>query len=110
MNRIALIAAIALAGLSTPAFAKAETREVRIADLDLTTAQGQQTLDARLDSAARASCGAPGSRSLQALAAHRRCREAALAAARPQADRAVAAAMANRQVQLAARPMTGNRN
>lgn len=110
MNRITLIAALALAGFTTPAWANTQAQEVQIADLDLTTAQGQQALDNRLNSAARASCGTPGSRSLQALSAHRRCREAALAAVRPQAERAIAAAMANQQVQLAAGPMAVKRN
>ena len=47
------IAAIATA-LAAPA--SAETIEVRTADLDLGTVQGQRTLDARIHSAARKVC------------------------------------------------------
>lgn len=55
------LAAAALLGLaltSAPAFA-AEQTEVKVAyaDLDLTTPEGQRTLERRLDTAARKACG-----------------------------------------------------
>lgn len=50
--------AAALMGLTlTAAPAFADTLAVRYKDLDLTTAEGQKTLDRRIDAAARQVCG-----------------------------------------------------
>lgn len=61
MFRNAPLAAAALLGLAltaTPALAAEKTSvKVSFADLDLTTIEGQDRLDRRLDSAARKACG-----------------------------------------------------
>lgn len=56
MIHSALIAASVATALLFGTAARAETREVRTSDLDLTTAAGQAKLDSRIDSAARALC------------------------------------------------------
>ncbi|MEJ2410755.1 MAG: UrcA family protein [Novosphingobium sp.] len=54
----AAVAGLALTATTAPAFA-GETAKVRVEynDLDLTTAKGQRTLERRLKSAARHTCG-----------------------------------------------------
>ncbi|WP_017671648.1 UrcA family protein [Blastomonas sp. AAP53] len=49
------------------------TVEVPFTDLDLTTAQGAATLEARLKSASKMVCGAPTGPALRERAAHREC-------------------------------------
>ncbi len=56
MIRPAFIAASLATALLLGTAARAETREVRTSDLDLTTAAGQAKLDRRIDGAARALC------------------------------------------------------
>jgi UrcA family protein len=56
MTRLALIAFVASALLPAAAFAQAETAEVRVDDLNLATQAGRDTLDRRIESAARQVC------------------------------------------------------
>lgn len=54
--RTPLIAATALCLLATPALATSNPLAVKFTDLDLDTAAGKATLDARIDNAARRYC------------------------------------------------------
>ncbi|WP_448579862.1 UrcA family protein [Thermaurantiacus sp.] len=107
---LALVAAIALTGLQTAAFAgenglpNARTVEVRTADLNLASPEGRAALDRRIDIASRRVCQAPDARSVRGLAKIRTCEEAALASARVQRDLIVARAEA-RQGQSATAPV-----
>lgn len=87
-----LILALSLGLTGVPALAAEQpTAEVRIADLDLTTAQGQQRLETRVKSAARRLCST-GARGLAEMAHQSQCIEAALSNAKPQTERAIARA------------------
>lgn len=90
-----MILALSLGLTGVPALAAPATdqpsAEVRIGDLDLTTAQGQQRLETRVKSAARSLCGT-GTRGLADIERRSRCIAAALSNARPQAERAIARA------------------
>ncbi|WP_260583328.1 UrcA family protein [Sphingopyxis sp. PET50] len=87
-----LILALSLAVAGTPAIAaERPTAEVRIADLDLATAQGQQRLETRVKSAARSLCDT-GERGVAAMTRQSQCIAEVLASARPQADQAIARA------------------
>lgn len=52
---VAMTAAAVLGGAATPAFA--ESLSIPYHDLNLSTAEGQKTLDRRIDKAAREFCG-----------------------------------------------------
>ena len=88
MKTLAIAAAsIGLAFSAAPAFAAndAPTASISVADLDLSTVEGQKALDRRIDRVARSICGAPyatGSRVLTPSA--RRCIATAKASAAPQ--------------------------
>jgi UrcA family protein len=56
-TRSAILAAALGAALATPALADTPTASIRTSDLNLATAQGQEQLDRRIDTAARAMCG-----------------------------------------------------
>jgi UrcA family protein len=66
MTRI-FIAAAAFAAFAITSAAQASTATIQVGNLDLTTAEGQATLQARIESAARKVCSAPvaGSRILR---------------------------------------------
>jgi UrcA family protein len=91
---LALAAALAMTGLQTAAFAAdgAEvSRQVFYGDLDLSTADGQATLDRRLEQAVREVCG-PSGRDLGALARRAECVTTARASTGVIVDQLVAAA------------------
>ncbi|MEW4467708.1 UrcA family protein [Parasphingorhabdus sp. JC815] len=72
--------AVSAAGFSTTANAQIrETRSVEVsyADLDLTTADGQLTLEGRLKGAVKQVCGSFDRRSLHEMADHGNCVEEA---------------------------------
>lgn len=95
-----LILALSLTVAATPALAaERPTAEVRIADLDLTTAQGQQRLETRVKSAARTLCST-GIGGTAERARETQCLADALAAAKPQADRAIARAQGGTRLAL----------
>jgi UrcA family protein len=80
-----LIAAAAIAITAVPALATEAPRSVRVAtqDLNLSSAQGQRTLDLRLARAASQLCDTVDPRYDAAVrVAQRQCREATIAAAR----------------------------
>lgn len=79
-----LAAAIGAALVSTPSFA--DSVNIRFADLDLATQQGQAQLARRIDAAARAICGLKGGRTGTRLPSEdgRRCYENAKASAQQQ--------------------------
>lgn len=90
-----LIFALAVAASAAPALAgdgrsDAPTRRVRVADLNMSSAQGIATLDRRINAAARAICDTPDQSDLQAKRAYRRCVSATRQAAQQQRDALVA--------------------
>jgi UrcA family protein len=90
----ALAAAIAMTGLQTAAFAGTAdeiTRQVSYADLDLSTADGQKTLEQRIEVAVREVCG-PSGRDLGAMARRAECLTTARASTGVIVDQLVAAA------------------
>ena len=81
-----LIAAAAFATFAISGAAQASTATIQVGNLDLTTAEGQATLDAKIGSAARKVCSAP-------VAASRilRVDESCVGKARASVERQVAA-------------------
>jgi UrcA family protein len=57
------------------------SREVKFNDLDLTSTEGQQSLDARISLAVRSVCGRPNGRVLAEVMQYGRCRREAIASA-----------------------------
>ncbi len=78
---LTIVAAMAIAAQVAPA--KAASLAVSYADLDLTSAEGHATLNARIDRAARRVCAAEDPRNLRAVMASNTCYRVALAAAQP---------------------------
>ena len=95
-----LILALSLTVAGAPALAAEQpAAEVRIADLDLSTAQGQQRLETRVKSAARSLCN-NGARGVAEMTRQSQCIADVLASAKPQADRAIARAEGGTQLAL----------
>lgn len=96
MKTLAIAAAFAATLAVTPASAQ-EDRQIAVhhADLDLTTAAGQATLDLRLLHAARTACGAPSPADARGQARADACVADLVATAAPQ--RAALIALAQRQ-------------
>lgn len=94
---IALVAALAAA---SPA--RADTRAVSYADLDLTSPQGQSVLDHRIATAVRQVCGRAYPTDLQSRRQVELCRSATLADIQAQRNDALAQAR-NDRIQLSAR-------
>ncbi|MFS0738713.1 UrcA family protein [Sphingomonas sp. 1P06PA] len=86
---LAAAATIATVGIAVPAQAAPRQMTVSFADLDLASSAGAAELDKRIGRAARAVCAVsdPGA---AAAAAQSRCRNAALVAAAPQMETALA--------------------
>jgi UrcA family protein len=85
----------AFAGIVTalPAFAEPlsiETAVVKVADLDLSSAAGQRALEARINRAVIAVCGAASDVDLEGLNAVRACRAAKLVEARSAGEQRLA--------------------
>jgi len=96
-----VLPALAL-GLAAPAVAQPTTVAVPFGDLDLTKPAGRETLDARLDRAARKVCGGvPATRVLAEVKAHRECLVAARASYKDQVELALNNANARRVAVLA---------
>ncbi len=87
---ICALAASALA-ISTPATAGWKTKKVQYDDLDLSAAQGQDRLKARVKQAVRQVCGDPRAITLKERTDLRNCESSAMARAMPKADRQIAA-------------------
>jgi UrcA family protein len=96
MKTLAIAAAVAVALAAMPASAQ-EDRQIAVghADLDLSTAAGQATLDLRLLHAARTACGAPSPADARGQARAEACVADLVAATAPQ--RAALVALAQRQ-------------
>lgn len=94
-----LTLALSLTAAAPALAAEAPTAEVRIADLDLSTAQGQQRLETRVKSAARDLCST-GERGVAAMTRQSECIADVMASAKPQADRAIARAEGRTQLAL----------
>ncbi len=93
----ALVAAIAVTGLQTAAFAgapDARTASLSYAGLDLATPEGRQTLDGRIARAVRDVCAEPGVRDLGARQRERACAAETRSAVGMVRDQLVANAMA----------------
>jgi UrcA family protein len=104
MKTILIAAALAAAFAAAPAPAQSgETITVRVADLDLGTAEGRSTLDLRLVHAARALCGTPSSADPHGKAALDACVSDARAAAAAQRDAIIALALRQGPQALASR-------
>lgn len=88
---LALSLTIAAAPAIAAPPAEASTHEIRIDDLDLTSARDQRRLEIRIKSAARRICD-DGIGGAAARAQQSECMTTTLAAARPQTDRAIARA------------------
>lgn len=104
---IALSAGLVTAAVIRAAPALAEPAAVhvsivRTADLDLATGVGKRRLDHRLAIAASEACGTASDADLIGKKNVRRCREDALARARAQIDRLIAAGRVNPTVAVAA--------
>ncbi|GAB5348838.1 UrcA family protein [Alteriqipengyuania sp. 357] len=58
---LALVAAFGLGLSATPSLAQQQSAAVQYSDLDLTSPEGQEALERRIDKAAKDVCGANGS-------------------------------------------------
>ncbi|NIJ33662.1 UrcA family protein [Sphingomonas oligoaromativorans] len=99
MSAAAILAMPALAAPVTDG----QSAIVRIADLDLATDAGVQTLHARVAQAAKAVCGAPDARDLLAVRQSDACRRVALESAAPQVQLAIADARPGKALAMADR-------
>ncbi len=100
------VAAVAVSMTSLSASASAQSHTVRTAiveygDLDLTSAEGKSTLDARLRGAVRQVCGGYDSRNLFEVADHSNCVKEARASARRATVTLIAAAEAGELTETA---------
>jgi UrcA family protein len=100
------LALTASATLVTPTVALAfepviATSIVRTADLDLSSADGQRTLDHRIVQAARDVCGGVSDVDLEGKNAARRCITETIAAASEQRQQVLAAANAGASIRIA---------
>jgi UrcA family protein len=93
---LSLLAASALA-ISSPAMADWKTKEVGHADLDLSTAKGQERLKTRVKFAVKQVCGSPRAFTLNERMDQYNCEKNAIARAMPKAEQAIAAYMENRK-------------
>lgn len=93
---------ILLAGLAAlcavPATAETVSIPVSYSGLDLTSINGQDVLNRRVNMAVRNICGAPDIRDLSAVAASRKCSIAARAQAQSRVAIAIAASQPNVQI------------
>ena len=92
---LALTAALALplcAAAATPSFYETTTTTISTAGLNLRSAQGVATLNARVRHAAIAVCGGSDSAELSEMAAMRQCQAQAINATRPYVQAAISAA------------------
>ena len=97
-----LIPIVLVAAVAAASPARADTRSVSYADLDLTSPQGQAVLDSRISSAIRQVCGRAFPTDLQSRRQVERCRSATLADVQAQRNDALAQARSDR-IQLSAR-------
>lgn len=70
------LAALSLT-LAIPAHAEEASIEVQYSDLDLTTSQGIERLNGRIEAALDKVCGKPAVRDLKVTASQKKCREQA---------------------------------
>lgn len=99
---IAMIAILSVAGAAVPALAQAvPTKEVRTADLDLSSDAGVAKLNSRILRASRAVCGGrPEANNLAAIARFNACFAQAKAGASDKAERMVAAAQSGERTAM----------
>ena len=86
------LAAISLAFVVTTPATAAEIVTVKVgyADLDLNTAAGKDTLDARISAAIKTACIRPDTRNLKAVQAWEDCRDSAASSVADQLEKTVA--------------------
>jgi UrcA family protein len=77
------------------------TSSVRTADLDLSSAKGQQALDRRIVNAAREVCGTASDVDLEGKNAVRQCRSETIAQAASQREQLIAAAKSGTPILIA---------
>ena len=93
---LSVLAASALA-ISSPAMADWQTKEVGHADLDLSTAKGQERLKTRVKFAVKQVCRSPRAFTLKERLDQNKCEKDAIARAMPKAEQTIAAYMENRR-------------
>ena len=85
------LAAVCLAGAFAAPAAAAETVTVKVgySDLNLKTAAGKETLEARIASAIKTACGRPETRNLKSVQAWQDCKDSASSSAAEQFEKTV---------------------
>ncbi len=84
--------------ISVPASADWKSKEIGHADLDLSTAKGQDRLKTRVKQAVKEVCGSPRAISLKERLDQSRCESESMARAMPKAEQTIAAYLQNRQL------------
>ena len=85
---------------AAPATAGWTSKNVRYADLDLSTDAGRDRLQMRINQAVKQVCGAPRAFTLNERADQRLCEQASLRRATPERERIIAAYMEKRRLAL----------
>ena len=83
---------------TAPAMADTKTKQVRHADLDLSSSAGQERLQTRIKQAVKQVCGSPRGFTMKERQDQRSCEENALKQAVPQGERIIAAYMEKRRL------------
>jgi UrcA family protein len=92
-----LLAATTLA-ISAPASAHWKTKVVAHADLDLSTAKGQERFKTRVKQAVKQVCASPRAVTISEKLDQSRCETEAMASAMPRAERTIASYLQKRQM------------
>jgi UrcA family protein len=92
--------AASLLAVSTPAMAEINTVKVKYADLDLSTAKGQDRFKVRVKQAVRQVCADPRATTISERIDQINCEKDSIARAMPKAERQIASYVANRRVAL----------
>lgn len=83
---------------AAPAMADVKTKEVRHADLDLSSAEGRDRLQTRIRQAVKQVCGSPRGFTMEERQDQRNCEKDAFLKAAPQSERIIAAYMEKRRL------------
>jgi len=85
---------------TTPAMAKPKTQDIRHADLDLSSAEGRELLQARIRQAVQHVCGSPRRASIVENQSQRNCEKEAYLEAASASERVVSAYLEKRGLAL----------
>ena len=83
---------------AAPAMADVKTKEVRHADLDLSSVEGRDRLQTRIRQAVKQVCGSPRGFTMEERQDQRNCEKDAFLKAAPQSERIIAAYMEKRRL------------